>query len=368
MQRQTFNHLVEKVFRSTPMVRYLNPFSVKVGYWGWLGRGNLGDEALLQIICRLLKPVQLLEYHSFYRRGKFLERFQEKRLAGMMMGAGTLINSKGIYDVMWRYVRQGLPCFSFGAGVLDPEFYCNYEGYDDFLDEWVELLGRFKVVTVRGYHSADILKRRGCESVRVIGDPVLSFAPDFLPEKKIKRVIGVNFGNTKGNSCLWGNSDRKVVGFVKELSCHLLSLGFEVRFFSVWINDDKIVADVAREIGGNIQTYCFSSDMTKYMDAVNGVDVFVGEKLHSVIGALCSYVPSIMLAYQPKCIDFMNSVSLDKYVVKTNELDVGRLEEMVSEILDDYDGYRVGIFEKIRGWKCEQRKVADEIIATFNEF
>ncbi|MGM0383253.1 MAG: polysaccharide pyruvyl transferase family protein [Thermodesulfobacteriota bacterium] len=366
MDRGSRNNILERVARCAPMVKYLNPFSVKVGYWGWLGRGNLGDEALFHIICKLLEPVQLLEYQSFYRKGKFLERFQGKKLSGMMMGAGTLINSKGIYTVMNEYAKRGLPCFAFGAGVLDPDFYCNYEGYDDSLDDWVELLSRFKVVTVRGYHSANILKKHGCESVRVVGDPVLSFAPDILPEKTIRRIIGINFGNTKNNSCLWGNSDSDVFDFVKDLARHLLSLGFAVRFFSIWVNDDHLVRKVAREIGGEITTYCFSQNMAQYMEAVNNVDILIGEKLHSVIGALSSYVPSIMLAYQPKCIDFMNSVSLDKYVVKTDELEVGCIEAMISEILDDYDNYRERIFKNISYWKCEQRKVADEIIATFN--
>lgn len=347
------------------MYRYLNPFSVKMGYSGWTGRDNLGDEALYQIIRLLVRPVDLLPYKVFFKRGKFIEKLERRQLSGMMMGAGTLINSGGLLSLMQGFINDAVPCFCFGAGVLDPKFYCKYPRYPDQMKEWTDLLRLFHSVSVRGFLSANILKDYGLESVRVIGDPVLSFALNTLPPKKRTKIIGINFGTTKNNSLLWGNADKTVFDFIVKITNTFIKQGFEVQYFPIWKNDMQAAVTVAKKVNGDVKICPCTRDMNSYLDALENVDIFIGEKLHSVIGALCCYTPSIMLAYQPKCIDFMNSVSLDKYILQTDQLSEEKLLEMISSISENYDIYRTIVFDKIAHWKNEQRKVAEEIANYF---
>lgn len=348
------------------MFSYFIPFTKKIGYFGWTGRGNLGDEALFAIIKTLLKPVALVKFRKFYRKGKFLEVAQERILSGFMMGAGTLINSRGLLPIVKHFLGKKVPTFVFGAGVLDPEFYCQFPRYYNDMNEWVACLSLCKSVSVRGPLSAKSLMDYGYKDVQIVGDPVLSYASDIMAPVEIKNVIGINFGTTKNGSLLWGGSDDKVITFAVHLADTLIQKGFEVQFFPVWRNDTNVVASAAKQVKGNVKVWTHSENITRYLKAMEEVDIFIGEKLHSVIGALCAYKPSIMLAYQSKCIDFMQSVGLENYTLRTDCLNMDEVLFKIDTIQESYETYRNFLFKEISKLKNIQREIANEIIESVN--
>jgi len=343
------------------MLGYLNVFRKKIGYTGWTGRGNLGDEALYAVIHKLLSPIELVKFTPFYKKGKPLEALQKSFLSGMMMGSGTLINSRGLLPIMRDFVNR-LPTFAFGGGVLDPEFYSEFGGYPNDMHEWVECLNSFNSVSVRGPLSANVLSRYGYKSALITGDPVLSLALDELPLAKRNNVIGINFGTTRNGSCLWGKSDTAVSEFILKLVNILLEKKHQIILFPVWEKDIIAAQNLAKKTSRRVTIWQHSLDMRDYMKAVEEVDVFIGEKLHSVIGALCMYKPSIMLAYQPKCIDFMMSVGLHDYTIKTDELSIDKVLFLVDTLRERYDQHRTNLFEQILDLKKRQAIEASKII------
>ena len=46
----------------------------------------------------------------------------------------------------------------------------------------------------------------------------------------------------------------------------------------------------------------------------------VGERLHAVVLAAAAGVPSVMLEYQPKCLDFMESIGRTDWCVRTDRV------------------------------------------------
>jgi polysaccharide pyruvyl transferase WcaK-like protein len=349
------------------MLSYFNPFRKKVGYFGWTGRGNLGDEALFTTIRKLLRPVALVKFHKFYRKGKFLEAAQETMLSGFMMGAGTLINSRGLLPIMKHFLEKRVPTFVFGAGVLDPEFYCQFPKYPNDMSEWVEYLESCKSVSVRGPLSAKSLADYGYKDVRIVGDPVLSCAADVMPIPKRSNIIGINFGTTRDGSYLWGRSDENVIRFVIQLADILIGRGLEVHFFPVWKNDVSTVLSATKRVKSDVKIWPHSQNILDYLKAMEEVDVFIGEKLHSVIGALCAYKPSIMLAYQSKCLDFMKSVGLDDYTIRTDRLDLEQVLFKIDTIWESYETYRNSLFKEISKLKQIQKQIANEIVEFINE-
>jgi len=78
---------------------------------------------------------------------------------------------------------------------------------------------------------------------------------------------------------------------------------------------------------------------------MDDVDVFVGEKLHSVILAMCAHTPGVMLEYRPKCRDFMMSMGLGELNIKTDEITGGSISDRVEALYASLDSEQ----EKLHG-------------------
>lgn len=68
---------------------------------------------------------------------------------------------------------------------------------------------------------------------------------------------------------------------------------------------------------------------------ISQMDLFIGNRYHSVIFALKSAVPTVCLAYEHKAIAVMNTVKLSNYVIKINDLTyeilIDRIEQLWRE-------------------------------------
>ena len=85
--------------------------------------------------------------------------------------------------------------------------------------------------------------------------------------------------------------------------------GWRITFFALMEDDNDIIREVAR-LGGIAKPRIIREylDPDRYLARVRKMQAFIGMKLHSVILAMCAHVPSIMLEYRPKGLDFMESV------------------------------------------------------------
>jgi len=104
-------------------------------------------------------------------------------------------------------------------------------------------------------------------------------------------------------------------------------------------------------------------DLNATLDALEKQDVFVGEKLHSVIFANCVYTPSIMLEYRTKCRDFMVSINRQEWISRTDDLDVNLVFEQLCELYENVDKHQRHIFSQMQRWKFTLQKAADEVKA-----
>ena len=61
-------------------------------------------------------------------------------------------------------------------------------------------------------------------------------------------------------------------------------------------------------------------------------ELIVGQRLHALVLAAAAGVPGIMLEYQPKCRDFMESIECSERSFRTDHLSAGQLIEALDEL------------------------------------
>lgn len=302
-------------------------------YLGWLGHKNLGDEALYYCIKKMLLSKIIFhpsnEFETLFFKNSLIKAFDIH-----FLGGGTLINrSDNIINALVEY-KQHIPrCFVFGAGVANYSFWNEFEDRVDRSIEWREYLNSCIFLGVRGPDSLLAMQQLGVSKAIMTGDPVLYLGRDTIIEKRQKKRIGLNFGNTK--NILWGESDQRVEDVMAELIRLLLERHWEVSFFNVYANDTghyfKFVERNAfkDKIRFFDASNCSMDSALAYFDTV---DVFVGEKLHASVFAACTHTPFIMLEYRPKCLDFMRSINYEKYNFRTDSVHADEIICAVDEL------------------------------------
>jgi polysaccharide pyruvyl transferase WcaK-like protein len=302
-----------------------------IAYIGWIGHKNLGDEAIYEALQGQL-PGRRFESVPLWPR-ELLDASRSRRVRALrrstlLLGGGTVLGRS-----YWRYhlwtalaLVPTRPAFMIGAGVEDPAFKgVGSPGNSRELRRWPAIFRRFHAVTVRGYRSQALLADQGIDS-RVVGDPglLLTAAPD---SEVSPGLIGVNLGF---GDDLFGHDHGAVVTEAAAMCRKLLAAGRQVRFLVANPADMPPLGHCLSLIGDHAGVEVIDcSAPTTYMRAVAECEVVVAERLHAAVLACAAHVPTISLAYQPKCFDFMSSVDRQEWCVRTDQVSA---EDLVSRV------------------------------------
>jgi hypothetical protein len=288
---------------------------------GWLGKQNLGDEALLVAYRALFPKFNLVSYDGGRITRQIVKHLP--RMRSGMLGGGTLIGQKPIWLTIPRSFLKLCPhLVVFGTGVEEPSF---WKG-ETTLDEWKVLLELCGFIGVRGPRSAELLGDIGLSQVEVVGDPVLTFAAKDINPDPIPQTVGMNIGTADG--AVWGDEARirdEVVAFAKLAK----KSGWGVEWFVVWPKDLEITRLAAEASGTAEHIHMIFEDHEHFIRETRRLTAFVGMKLHATVLATCALTPSIMLEYRPKCRDYMDSIGQGQFTFKTSEFRAGELWEIV---------------------------------------
>lgn len=332
-----------------------------VSYIGWTGHNNLGDEILYEAHQALFPRLRFVPYRP-YSAALIYSRFKRRRLyAAGFLGGGTLINQSPVWLRKIKHLqRQGLPMYCFGTGVTENKFRDQSEKTD--IKEWSSVLNTFEFVGLRGPRSARLLIEAGCNKVSLVGDTALALAPSRYRYNKPSKIIGFNYGLVKENK-IWGDTlayTKNVVQIINDL----IAAGYEVHLLPVWDQDIKSNQELLILVDSPACTmYTNFSSLEDYRKELSKCGVFVGQKLHATIISCLQRIPSIMIEYQPKCRDFMASINMERYTLKTSQCTPDVVMAMIQELYTNHQSIAGELNEQILGHRKLQYKLAHEIEA-----
>lgn len=327
---------------------YLPLFGERIGYIGWLGHGNMGDEAMYQAVQNCIKEAIVIPYKRI-RGAEKIERFCKRRIFDVvMLGGGTLINESTYFNLLQEAQLFGYPTVVFGAGVRNPEFWDRVSPDLNRLREWIPLLEKCKFVGVRGPISKSILEKYGFHKAVVTGDPALLWAGAEVKPKTMTKKIGINLGISPEPT--WGTA-RQIQIFVIDLVRTLIDRGWQITFVPISDEDLQYIRETVHQIERPVRVFIEHHSVKEILRCIESCDIFIGEKLHSVVLACCTYTPSIMLEYRPKCRDFMASLELENYSIRTDGLNITQMLALCDDLYSHITVIRKLMYQRVNSYK-----------------
>ncbi|HDY65505.1 MAG TPA: polysaccharide pyruvyl transferase family protein [Phycisphaerae bacterium] len=333
---------------------------------GWRGNSNLGDEVLLSAARRIFDPVRLVPVHGYRYEtlvGRALPSFRAAMLAG-----GTLINKRGSLHPAAFYSRLAENFFVFGSGVASSAFWSGRDTDSGFWESqmanWEPILRRCFYIGVRGPLSAESLREYGFKNVVVVGDPVIALAEHAPAVPYDSMGLGLNIGVSGGQ--VWGDEDEIEKQYTL-LARVAHKAGWHVQWFVTWPGDLTITRRAAVASGTDQHIHQACGDHARYMKLVGGLSVFVGMKLHAVALATCAFVPSIMVEYRPKCLDYMASIGQEKFTVRSDRLDGLDLFDRICRIASNRPAHLAELESRVFALRRHQELCAREVLTSICE-
>jgi polysaccharide pyruvyl transferase WcaK-like protein len=341
---------------------------MKLAYVGWVGFGNLGDDAIAEAVLPPLAPEEVV-YAAHGPRDLPRVLGTGARDRHLLLGGGTAIGRRN-----WRAVinAAGLvqawkrPWFMIGAGVEDPGFAGrnSFSGNDE-LAKWRRTLARFDRVTVRGPRSAQLLDDVGVNA-RVVGDPALLLRPATTTTGTTGTLgVALGFGDD-----LWGHGQQRVLDAVAGAARDHMQRGGSVRLLVMNDEDDAAARFVADAVGTAATTYRTRTS-EDFFTALDGCATLISQRLHGAVLAAAANVPVVALEYQPKCRDFMMSIEQDELCLRCDTVtaasltDALRLVDATRDARRDTIGRRVAGYREALSAELERiRAIADQTDST----
>ena len=314
-----------------------NVADASVGYLGWSGRSNLGDDVLFEVIADALPEVRFAQLPmsagELARSGVSGAKSRKDR--PLILGGGTAVGRKN-----WRAALKaatiscGAEHHLVGVGVEDPRF----QGLHSFssggeLQRWRSTLKRFDRVTVRGPNSAALLADIGVEAA-VVGDPALLLRNAVESPGAAGRcgALGISLGY---GDDLWGHDHARVVDAMAEVAVKRVRDGQEVVFIVVNPDDEKFAKAVAAALPKGSFRFERPQTSAAFLATAAECALVVAERLHAGILAVSAEVPTVMLEYQPKVRDFMDSIDAGDLCVRVDRLSSGGVLDLAARAVAD---------------------------------
>ncbi len=324
-----------------------------VGYIGWIGHQNLGDQILFRVIKKALNDFDLIPILPAPGERMLTELGLGGRAVfqAVLLGGGTLINPP--YLAVAQLVKElRLPLYSVGTGVGSSGF--GMPPDSDSYEEWARVLGGSPMLAVRGPLSARRLQDSGVPDAEVIGDPALGLASDALPKFRSKRQLVINLAQEPGIE--FGTGEFRIFTDIGAIASQFLQEGGELLGVALGSHDRSTLERfrAVHKLGGmRIEDHRSSGD--RLLAAIEGSTALIGVRLHSAVLACCVGVPVILLAYRSKCLDFMTSMNLDAFAIPLREEPAGPLLRARFRQILDHPALGEQIYRQAIFWKCKQQ-------------
>ena len=329
----------------------------RYAYIGALGEANLGDEIMFLAAQRLL--------HDDAALVPLLEDWCEESLAawglsgsnyfdGVILGGGTLIGPSWLSRVE---TAESLGCaiWTLGTGVGS----CGYHDPKQVsLDGWLPLLKRMAGIGLRGPRSLETLHVLGIANARVVGDLACEMAcTDTWPTGQIPAVM-VNIAAAADMSVDSLPTMQAVAAHLKAL----VEIGVRVVAVAMAPDDVAPTSALLRVAGLANADIRVPSTFEEFASLVGPCRYGIAVRLHASILAGCIGVPTLMLGYREKCLDFMESVGRARFHVPLEEGTAAEVVAALQSLEAAVGSSRAELLASIKRHQASLRSYASSIV------
>ena len=196
------------------------------------------------------------------------------------------------------------------------------------------ILNKALYVSVRGPQSVAVLSKLGVKNVFEFKDPAINLFKDISGGNQKSKKIAVNFADIGDR--IYGRNELSLkencYNFIKEL----LLDNWDVNLYSTTGTDlNYMLNDLGLREFKSINIFKGYENINKSLDFLKNMDLLVGQRLHSIVFATCVGTPFFALAYEPKTFDFLESVKLEKYGVRVDDLDLSHSMKSIRYLYDN---------------------------------
>ena len=344
---------------------------------GYYGFHNIGDEAVLRCVTeRLGNSVQdvdltILSNDPQDTREKYnvnsIPRMAPLKVLKAIFQTDMLISGGGslLQDVTSRFSILYYLAIIFLALILKKRVFIYSQGIGPIQSKFSrfltgKLLQRVDGIAVRDEKSARLLEEIGVppDCISVTADPVLRLEKaDLSQGAEILSSLGIR--RKEGRLLVgWAVKDAGTK-FLDEIEKCVRFLKQEYNADSVLIpfhyeQDAKVIKVLSQRLGSDAY-YITDKHLTDEMLSIIGnLDLLVGVRLHSLIYAAVSEVPSIGISYDPKIDAFLESIGRQS-VSNTKTFSLEKFIPALQDIL----AHREDIIKETRLWVSSLRRKLD---------
>tara|TARA_R100000306_G_C4380697_1_gene144156 strand:+ start:3632 stop:4753 length:1122 start_codon:yes stop_codon:yes gene_type:complete len=339
-------------------------------YIGCTGQGNLGDEAILKAISLMLNKDFFLYKISYTKpsSGKYLRKLFVKNPDYIILGGGTIIRKKANESYL-KIVNTSIKSWpnaklvTLGPGVSEPSF-AEYIGFPLDVEGWKTLLNKNSFISVRGVCSKRLLDRWQLnKKVNILHDPAIWFTREKFNLKTKQKRIGLNFADI-GNR-IYGKNQDLIKSFALNLVSKLQNYGWTIFLYPTTKSDmDFMLNNIGLKNIQGLRKYNNYKNINHSLEFLQSLDVFVGQRLHSVIFSATVSTPFFALEYEPKTKDFIETIDMLGYSEQVDRLVVETIVSKIEKMYSNIDAEQSKLNSKMLMAKCEQKICLNKFLNT----
>tara|TARA_B100000989_G_scaffold33337_1_gene21306 strand:+ start:102 stop:1208 length:1107 start_codon:yes stop_codon:yes gene_type:complete len=315
---------------------------------GWHDKKNIGDEATLYCLLKILKinlnlnkiyvlnnqndvNFKLNYLQGIFSKNKyinyfirfFLLKFYIKKSDIIVFGAGNTFQS--IWSIKkknnyLKYANKNAKIFALGVSLEVSK----YEKDANLKKKVLNLLNKLNLLVVRDRKSFSFLKKYNVENIYYEKD-VAHLLPNFIKTKKknLKKTISISFrdwhDNPRNTGILLDKLSKLIYDIVKKYDFEKINL-IPFSYDRSTLNDvddlilikDKLIK-FEKKFEKKIFIYDKVQNFKTIYSLINNSDLVIGLRLHSQIFSLINDIPFLAFSYNEKVINYLEDKKKNKF-------------------------------------------------------
>lgn len=327
---------------------------------GYYGFGNLGDEAILEMVLKQLlqitdrNNITVLSGNKNETSEKYkvntIDRYNVLSIIKKLIGSDALVFGGGslLQDVTSKRSIYYYLFLIRLAHLMGNKVIMLSQGIGPILNErskriTAKTLNKVDYITVRDKQSKEFLESIGVDEKKLYlsADPVINLRAEenVSPRNNEKKKVCFSLRN-------WKNAS--ISGKISSVAQKLSENNIECYFIPFYYNEDlELITEVEKNIGDNAVFYKERLSTNEAYDIIKNMNLLVGVRLHSLIFAAAADVPFVAISYDHKVDHFVESVNMN-VVSSVENLDEQILYEEIIKKLENEDSERQKLSKDVK--------------------